>query len=279
LHHLFHVLERFRSLNLLRAFIVPTALTVIISTGCGSSNWTAAEQKTPPTVAHVLASGTTLPPVLLFNGSGTSASDVTAVENILNSLSLKFATANSSQLNSMSLTHLKSFKLFIVPGGNSITIGKYLTHTATANVHNAVINGGLHYLGICAGGFFGGYSIHNGLNLTSGVWFNYFADYFKGINKAAVLVTASNGSKLDQYWQQGPQFHGWGTIVGKYPDGTPDVVEGKSGYGWVILSGVHPEATAGWRYGMTFTTSVTADNDYARTLVMAALNGTSLAHF
>jgi len=67
--------------------------------------------------------------------------------------------------------------------------------------------------------------------------------------------------------------------VGKYPDGTPAIVEGSSGKGWVILSGVHPEAPASWRTGMTFTTSVAVDNAYAGTLILAALNGTSLPHY
>src|SRR5947199_249715 len=134
---------------------------------------------------------------------------------------------------------------------------------------------------ICAGGFFAGNSwIYNYLDLTpTGVWFNYYADEFKGIYKEAVEVKDSTGTQLDQYWENGPQFTGWGKIVGKYPDGTPAIVEGNSGKGWVILSGVHPEAPASWRTGMTFTTSVAVDNAYAETLVTAALNGTSLPHY
>jgi len=217
-------------------------------------------------------------PILLFNGTGTTPSDVKAVEAILLAHRLAFSTANSAQLNSMSLTQLKAHRLLIVPGGNSITIGDYLTHSTTAKIHDAV-NEGLHYLGICAGGFFGGYSDHNGLNLTSGVWFEYYADHAKGINKAAVPVRDSNGEALDQYWQEGPQFSGWGNIVGEYPDGAPAIVEGRSGNGWVILSGVHAEAPESWRYGMTFTTSVGADNAYAAKLIVAALNGTSLPHY
>jgi glutamine amidotransferase-like uncharacterized protein len=219
-------------------------------------------------------------PILLFNGTGTSSSDVSAVEAILGTLKLAYSTANSSQLNGMSETQLKAYKLFIVPGGNSITIGKYLTATTTANVRNAVQKDGMHYLGICAGGFFGGYSIYNGLNLTSGVWFNFYADENKGIHKEAVEVARPNGqSKLDIYWQDGPQLSGWGSIVGKYPDGTPAIVEGKSGIGWVILSGVHPEAPASWRIGMNFTTPLSVDLAYAGTLVQAALNATSLPHY
>ena len=179
----------------------------------------------------------------------------------------------------MTESQLAGYKLLIVPGGNSITIGDNLTKTATTNVHNAVINDGLHYLGICAGGFFGGYSIYNGLNLTSGVWFNFYEEYDDGYHKLAVEISSPDASSLDQYWQDGPQFSGWGSIVGKYPDGTPAIVEGWSGKGWVMLSGVHPEAPASWRTGMTFTTSVATDNAYAGTLILAALNATSLAHY
>ncbi len=218
-------------------------------------------------------------PVLLFNGTGTIANDVAAVETILSSKGLRYSTVNSAQLDSMSEATLLTFKLFLVPGGNSVTIGDNLSRTATTNVHNAIVNGGLHYLGICAGGFFGGYSIYNGLNLTNGVWFNVYADAGKGTGTEAVMIYTPSSGAMDQYWQDGPQFSHWGSIVAKYPDGTPAIVEGKSGNGWVILSGVHPEAPASWRYGMTFSTSATVDNNYAGTLVEAALNGTWLPHY
>ena len=218
-------------------------------------------------------------PVLLFNGTGTLASDVSNVETILSTKGLRYSTANSAQMNAMSETTLRSFKLLIVPGGNSITIGHSLTETATTNIHNAIVSGGVHYLGICAGGFFGGESIYNGLNLTDGVWFNVYADEGHGTGPEAVEISTPSSGKMDQYWADGPQFTGWGSIVAKYPDGTPAAVEGKSGVGWVILVGFHAEAPASWHYGMTFTTSAAVDNAYAGTLIEAALNGTSLPHY
>ncbi len=252
---------------------------LMIEAGCsGVSNFSKSSQQpqTPQTVADVV---TSTRPVILFNGTGTTSGDVSAVETILNDLGLAYATANSSQMNAMTQTQLNSYKLLIVPGGNSITIGQYLTKTTTAKIHNAVVNGGLHYLGICAGGFFGGYSIYNGLNLTSGHWFNFYEDYYRGIHKESVNISYPTGTKLDVYWENGPQFTGWGSIVARFPDGTPAVVEGKSGVGWVILAGVHPEAPASWRYGMTFTSSVASNTAYAKTLVTAALHGTYLPHY
>jgi hypothetical protein len=47
----------------------------------------------------------------------------------------------------------------------------------------------------------------------------------------------------------------------------------------VILSGVHAEAPASWRRGMTFTTLASVNNAYAATLIQAALNRTSLPRY
>jgi glutamine amidotransferase PdxT len=262
---------------------VPAGLLALtITTGCGSSNWSAPQAA--PSVADVAAAahtvGAATPTVLLFIGTGTSSGDVSAVKTILGNLKLTYATATTSQLNAMSESTLKTYKLFLMPGGNAVTISQNLSSKTTTNIHNAIVNDGMHYLGICAGAFFAGDSSYNYLSLTSpGVWFNFYGDYFKGISKEAVEVKASDGTKLDQYWENGPQLTGFGNIVGKYPDGTPAIVEGKSGKGWLILSGVHPEAPDSWRGGMNFSTPASVDNAYAQTLVTAAINGTSLAHF
>ena len=248
---------------------IPFALVTIISSWpCGTTYAQSALAAPPPGIATVL----------LYDGTGTSSSDVLAVEARLQALNRPYATANTSQLDGMTETQLKAYALLIVPGGNSITIGDNLSHGAVINIQNAV-SSGLHYLGICAGSFFGGYSIYNGVDLTSGVWFNFYADENRGIHKEPVEISFSAGGPLDIYWQDGPQLSGWGNVVGKYPDGTPAIVEGQYGSGWVILSGVHPEAPANWRTGMNFTTPLTVDLAYADTLISAALSGTSLPHF
>lgn len=217
--------------------------------------------------------------ILLFNGTGTSPNDVVAIETILNNNHLHYYTANSCQLNGMSETKIGSYRLLIVPGGNFIEIGNNLTVRTSRNIHNAVQHG-LNYLGICAGGFFAGNSAYyNGLNLTSGVKFGFYSAENKGIRKAAVMIAGPKAPTLDHYWEDGPQFTGWGMIIGKYPDNTPAVVEGRSGNGWVILSGVHAEAPAGWRSGMAFKTPVGLDNAYAGMLIRAALNKTSIPHY
>jgi glutamine amidotransferase-like uncharacterized protein len=216
--------------------------------------------------------------VLLFNGKGTSANDVAAVESILRDAHLSYATASSTQLSAMTTAQLRGYRLLIVPGGDFVEIGTSLTPTAVANVRNAV-NDGLNYLGICAGAFFAGNSPYNGLNLTSGVSFPFYAEEGRGVRKAAVQISIAGASTLEQYWEDGPQLTGWGDVVAKYADGTPAVVQGTFGNGWVTLLGTHPEAPDSWRGELRFTTSLTAARAYAGTLITAALNATHLQHY
>jgi glutamine amidotransferase-like uncharacterized protein len=217
-------------------------------------------------------------PILLFNGAGTSPNDVKAIEAILSEHDLNYATVNSAQLDGMSQADLMAHHLLIVPGGNFIDIGDGLAPATTTTVRHAV-EGGLNYLGICAGAFIAGRGRYRCFDLTSGVRFNFYSDESRGIRKAALPIAGADNATLEQYWEDGPQLSGWGDVVAKYPDGTPAVAQGTCGKGCVILSGVHPEAPANWRRGMTFTTPVSDDNAYAASLIDAALNGTPLPHY
>jgi glutamine amidotransferase-like uncharacterized protein len=256
--------------------LLPFALTA-----CGASDPTndapakganaSAAAAIPPT-----SSGT--PIILLFTGRGTSPNDVAALERILSENHFSYSTASSPQLNGMSEPELRAYRLLMVPGGNFEEIGHGLTSSATARLRNA-IRSGLSYVGMCAGAFFAGNSPYNGLNLTSGVRFTFYAAENRGIRKAAVAVAAAGSPTLDHYWEDGPQLTGWGDVVAKYPDGTPAIVEGTFGDGWVILSGIHPEAPESWRRGMTFTTPASVDNTYAATLIDAAVTRRWLAHY
>jgi len=218
-------------------------------------------------------------PVLLFTGTGTSPCDVVAIEATLDSIHLNYATLNSAQLNALTESQLAGYRLLLMPGGNFIDIGKGLTATTAANIHNAVHNG-LNYLGICAGGFLAGKSAYyNGFDLASSVTFGFYSAEEKNIRKAAVPITLASGTKMDQYWQDGPQFTGWGSVIAKYPDGNAAIVEGMLGTGRIILTGIHAEAPENWRAGMSFGTSAGDDNAYAEKLIRAAMQGSSLPHY
>ena len=256
--------------------LIALFLGAISSSGCGSHS------AQPAAMAPVVVLPAAIPsaePVLLFVGEGSSELDVTAIEGILGNLKIAYKPVNSSDLNAMSEAQLGGYKLIIIPGGNSITIGENLSAQTVSAIQTAVQGYGVHYLGLCAGAFFGGYSDYNGVNLTGGIAFDFYADEFKGIHQEAVLLSLASGQSIDVYWQDGPQLSGWGSVVAKFPDGTPAIVEGQSGKGFVIFTGVHPEAAQSWRGPFAFSTPVTVDVAYASTIVQAALNGTPLPSF
>src|SRR5437773_9877535 len=177
-----------------------------------------------PVVAGCAASHSTVPDILLFNGHGTSPNDVAALENILRERGLHYSTASSARLNAIDESELKTFRLLLVPGGNFVDIGNGLTTRTTAKLRSAIWSG-VGYLGICAGAFFAGASPYNGLNLTEGVRFPFYALEDRGIRKAPVTVTPAAGATLGVYWEDGAQLTGWGQTVARCPDGPPAGVQ------------------------------------------------------
>jgi hypothetical protein len=109
--------------------IASIALFDFAVTGCDSAN----DSLIP------LTSNAT-PPILLFNGTGTSPNDVAAVERILNEQHLQYSTTNSVELNNMSESRLRSYRLLIIPGGNYIAMGNGVMPSTTAKIRDAVQN-------------------------------------------------------------------------------------------------------------------------------------------
>ncbi len=216
-------------------------------------------------------------PILLFDGIGTSSNDVLAIEGLLNEKQLEFTKVNSDELNRLSGTWLKTHRLLIVPGGHYINMGNGLSADTARNVRDAV-HGGLNYLGICAGGLLAGNATCNSFNLTDDVRFDFYSVVNQGVHKIPVWIDIAESSPQEHYWEDGPHFNGWGDVIGTYPDGTPAIVQGNHGKGWVVLCGVHPESPKKWRSGMTFTTPVRVNNDFAVKLIDAALNAAPLPH-
>jgi glutamine amidotransferase-like uncharacterized protein len=247
-------------------FLLLVVVLPLLAAACGTSS--TSTQRTVPN-----------PNVLLFNGRGASSGDVAAVEDILRARGLDYATASSSRLDAMSESELKTYRLIVVPGGNFVDVGNGVTTSTAAKLRKA-IGSGLNYLGLCAGAFFAGASPYNGLSLTSGVRFPFYSLENAGTRKAPVTITPAGGAAaVEVYWEDGPQLTGWGQVVARYPDGTPAVAQGAFGDGWVVLSGVHPEAPESWRRGLGFSAPAGASQAYAGTLIDAAFHHTPLPHY
>lgn len=215
------------------------------------------------------------PPILLFAGTGTSAGDVGALETLLETAHLSYEKASSWELDHMSAAAMRAHRLVIVPGGNFEVMGKSLAPATSAKLRDAV-RAGTSYLGICAGAFYAGNSPFNGLDLTNGVRFRFYAAEARGIRKAAVRVSAQGEPPMDHYWEDGPDLEGWGTSVAEYMDGGIAAAEGRYGKGWVLLVGTHPEAPDSWRGDLAFKTPMKESREYAGRLIRAALEGSSL---
>jgi glutamine amidotransferase-like uncharacterized protein len=221
-------------------------------------------------------SGST-PGILLFNGTGISRNGVAALEALLAEHGLPYDTIDSPHLDALPDSRLRGYRLLIVPGGNFEVLGQGLKRETVERVR-AAVRSGLNYHGICAGAFFAGDSPYNGLNLTS-VRFPFYAISSDGIRKTVVPIETADGRIYDQYWEDGPELSGWGGEVASYPDGTPAVVQGQVGAGWIVLSGVHAEAPESWRKDMRFRTSAEVDNAFAVALIRAALERRPLPQF
>ena len=135
---------------------------------------------------------------------------------------------------------LRRSQLLIVPGGNYIKIAQGMSAESMEKVRSSV-DRGLNYLGICAGAILAGRTTGKSFDLTAGVQFDFYADVNRNLHKNVVSITDGEGETCDQYWEDGPQLDGWGTVVSKYPDGTAATVQGDFRRGRVILCGFHPE--------------------------------------
>ena len=214
--------------------------------------------------------------ILVFNGTGSSPNDVMAIGQILTSMGLSYDTANSAQMNAMTKATLLTYRLIVWPGGNSITMGASLTTYATSVVRQAVV-AGVSYLGFCAGAFMAESSnLYNVFHLAP-TWF----DFYRQGATDMVTTTFADGAKRSLVYWDGPHLKGFGTVIAKYPNGLPAISAAPLGKGFVLLSGVHPEAPADWRYGFASPDidGVDADIVLTKELIQSALNKYIYPHY
>jgi glutamine amidotransferase-like uncharacterized protein len=242
---------------------VSGAACALMLLACGCHDSTARGEAT-------LAAG-----IILFDGAGSSPNDVKAIGKLLDREHLPYTTADSDELDLLTAEQLAHAELLIMPGGNYEQIGKGL-RADTARRIRAAVNQGMNYLGICAGAFIAGNAPDNGFNLT-GTRFAFFADSKLGTRKEVVTLANGDGTRFKTYWEDGPELTGWGDAVAKYADGTPAVVQGKVGSGWMVLTGVHLEAPDNWYDGLQPASPAVSIAKAAK-LVRAAFNGEALPY-
>ncbi len=214
---------------------------------------------------------------LLYNGTGASPTDVVAIQNILSSMGISYHLVTHAQLNLMPLNVLQTYKMIVWPGGNSIVMGNALTKATTTKVKKAVAEKGVSYIGFCAGAFMAESSTYYNVFNLAGVWFDFYRQSVTDI----VQTYFADGTRRDLVYWDGPHLKGFGKVIAKYPNGLPAMAANKVGKGFVVLTGVHPEAPEDWRWGFVSpdTDGVTADINYTKTLIQSALTKVMLPTF
>ena len=222
---------------------------------------------------------------LLFSGSGTWSIEVASLEDILTSHGVSFQKVTSAEMNTMNVADFANFGLLIFPGGSGGTQAGSLSSATKAALREAVQVRGVSYVGFCAGAFIAvapkpaaGKDVSYGLGIVPGSELEYYYLENQGVPMAMTKNTFADGTSRDVLWYGGPMTPNTpGTVVAKYPDGSPAISEMWSGNGFVMISGPHPAAPPAAKAG--FNDSDGADYDLAWTLMSAALHQQPLPVF
>ncbi len=217
---------------------------------------------------------------LIFNGLGVSTSDWQNTERIVRDEGLSYELANTAQLNAMSAEKLASFGVIIVPGGSGGTIYSNLTAATRLRVRKAVQEAGVGYVGFCAGAWVavgpeatGNATAAYGMAVAPGAVLDYYYPPGKSNVTAMVDVIFAGGENRSLVWYGGPATPEWkGGVVARYDTGEPAISQIRSGKGFVVISGPHPEAPQGWRSAAGYDRDG-LDYDIALAMIRAATTG------
>lgn len=205
-----------------------------------------ASDNLPDTIA-----GTEKTDVLIYGGPGTWRAETESLKKILLNHGATYEVVTNSQLDSFKVSDYLKFRAILFVGGDAPTVRNALNTDTHANIRRAVQQGGLGYLGFCAGAWLAvaptpdpGNDVVYGLGVVSGpvLQLNYLAK--QGKEHALDEAIFPDGSHRKLLWYGGPITpeipNG---VVARYSDGTPAISQIKSGKGFVIISGLHPAAT------------------------------------
>lgn len=225
--------------------------------------------------------------VLLFNGTGTDASNASALGQIAKSHGLTYRQITSSQLEQMTVDEMAAHGVIVWPGGNSTQMTNGLSGAARLRVREAVRVRGVNYVGYCAGAWMAvgseprtGQAPSFGLSLVTGQYLQTYYPDGKNPTAAMVPVFFPDGSMRELVWWGGPYLPSFnGEVVARYETGEAAMGQGWGGKGFVVVTGPHPEAPWDWRTIENLTDPDGLDQDVAWNLMEAALKMKPLPAF
>lgn len=236
--------------------------------------------------AQIVGGHSYITDVLLFNGVGISTSDWQTTETILKSAKMSYQLVNSKQLDAMTLDQMTNFGVMIFPGGNGYSITGGLLLSTAVRIRQAVRDRAVGYVGFCAGAWVsvGPEALTNntaayGFAVAKGGYLIEYAPGGKYPEATMENVSFADGSHRQLVWWGGPKTPNWvGGVIAKYVTGEPAISQTWVGKGYVVISGVHPEAPQSWRYTAGYD-SDGLDYDIAMKMIRAALYQSPMAAF
>ncbi|MGZ3697454.1 MAG: BPL-N domain-containing protein [Bdellovibrionota bacterium] len=224
---------------------------------------------------------------MIYDGDGVWGTEVTNIEALLDQNHVTYHAVSSAELGAMTVDQMANYGVFIVPGGSGGTEAGSVSAATHANLREAVQKRGLNYIGFCAGAFVAvapapkaGGDVSYGFGIVDGPELNYAFYENQGQDLTMSLESFPDGTTKDLLYYGGPVTPNVaGGVIAKYSDGTPAISEMFSGNGFVVLSGVHPTATASTLSGLGLSSTDGAHTDFAFQLINAALHQQKLPAF
>ena len=225
--------------------------------------------------------------VLLFNGVGTNASNAQALIDILEQEGLSVKVMSSAQMEAIAESDLRRYLMIVWPGGDANVMSDGLSGATRAKIRRAVVQGGVSYVGFCAGAWMAVGPVpavnsvpYWGLAIVPGDYLKIYLP--NGQQPTGAMVTAyfANQSSRDLVWWGGPYLADYSNgVIARYPDRRAAIIETTVGSGFVVISGLHPEAPQNWRDSIGLVDRDGLDFDVAWDLLNAGLLRSRLATF
>ncbi|MCM2277325.1 MAG: hypothetical protein NDJ89_04560 [Oligoflexia bacterium] len=243
-------------------------LALVAASGCNGGTSAVASSSIPtttgtpstpaPVEAPAPAQRTYAVDAAIFALSGLSDLDAASVAAILEGSGRTYELISSAELNNMTLDELARFGMIIVPGGYGGQASRSLTPEAREKVRLAVVERGVGYVGFCAGAFVavgptppaGGAPEYGFSIIPAPKLLDYFYPFKDGNDDtaASLPIKLADGTERSLMFWGGPALPEIsGGVIARYDDGTPAMIQTRSGAGFITLTGPHPEGPSEWK--------------------------------
>lgn len=234
-----------------------------------------------PTIPESRVVGEERTDFLVYEGPGSWKSETRSLKEILYKNGATYLAVGADQLNEFTAERFAGFKAILFAGGNSISVSESISREVGEMIRLAVREGGMNYLGFCAGAWLAVASNEeNSLGVVDGP--SLAPSFLSLLGREYALDDAvfPNGERRRLLWYGGPvTVDGPGAVIARYSDGTAAISQLRVGKGLVIISGFHPAANKRILAGLGLKERQAVAPDIAWRLLRATISGESLPTF